>query len=111
MKTILLILFSLSVLSILFVAFTNIIDNLRDCKFRQFYNRHMVEFEEPIVFNHIKPVSLEGKIRVFSKWGNWLCDIFPDGRLTRFGKRSISEACEIVYIQENYSNVYKQLSK
>jgi hypothetical protein len=112
MKTILIIL-SLSLLAslpILLFVFTNIVGNMSDCKFRRFYNRHIVEFEEPIKFNNIKPVSLADKIRVFNNFGNHLCDI-KQGEFPDLKNMSIAEACEVIYIYGHYLEIYKKLSK
>jgi hypothetical protein len=64
---------------------------------------------EPIEFEFIKPVSLTGRIRVFSIWGNHLADISEDGAIIYISSKSIGQDAEIRYIQDNYETVYKSL--
>jgi len=111
MKTLIVTLVILALLSILFFLISGFVYKMKDCKFRRWFNREVVEFEETIEFEFIKPVALEGKIRVFSLFGNWLCDIFPDGTPNVKASRSIDESEEIFFIQDNYEEVYKQLAQ
>jgi len=66
---------------------------------------------EPVEFEFIKPVSLEGKIRVFSTWGNHLADIGEDGAVVYISSKLIGQEAEIRYIIDNYKNVWKQLER
>lgn len=114
MKTILIILVSLALLSILFYLFTGYVSHLKDCKFRRYYNRHICEFEEPeeiVKFEHLKMVTLNGKIRVFNKYGNWLCDIQENGTYSKIGDPTLLESNEIFYVQNHYLLTYNQLKE
>jgi len=110
MKTIIATLIILALLSILFFLISGSIYKMKDCKFRRWFNREVAEFEEPIEFEFIKPVALEGKIRGFSNFGNHLADIGEYGSIV-ISDMSIGENAEIRYIQDNYKTVYKQLEK
>ena len=56
-------------------------------------------------------MSLEGKIRVFSTWGNHLADIGEDGAVVYISSKLIGQEAEIRYIIDNYKNVWKQLER
>ena len=63
-----------------------------------------------VVFHYIKPVSLIGRIRVFSNYGNLLCDVYEREKVD-LKHMSVAQACEVMYIVDNYSRIYKQLDK
>jgi len=67
-----------------------------------------------IKFNHIKLVTLNGRIRVFSKWGNFLCDIYEDGYIKDAFPRVVllkEEKSEITQINLNFLLIYNQLKE
>jgi len=64
---------------------------------------------DPIEFEFIKPVSLTGRIRVFSTFGNHLADISNDGAIVYISSKSIGQEAEIRYIIDNYKMVWKSL--
>jgi hypothetical protein len=64
-----------------------------------------------VVFKYIKPVTMTDKIRIFGRWENVLCDVINTGELKHIGVRSISESCEIAYIQDHYKEVFEQLKE
>jgi len=74
---------------------------------------HSLKEEKPeaehIKFEFIKYVSLTGKIRVFSNFGNHLADISEDGAIIYISSKSIGQEAEIRYIQDNYKKVWKGL--
>ena len=74
---------------------------------------HSLKEEKPeaehIKFEFIKYVSLTGKIRVFSNFGNHLADISEDGAIVYISSKSIGQEAEIRYIQDNYKKVWKGL--
>ena len=109
MKTIIATLIILALLSILFFLISGFVYKMKDCKFRRWFNREVIEFEEPINFEFIKPVALTGRIRVFSNFGNHLADISEDGAITYISSKSIGQEAEIRYIQDNYKKVWKGL--
>ena len=111
MKTLIATLIILALLSILFFLISEFIYKMKDCKFRRWFNREVVEFEEPIIFEFIKPVALIGRIRIFSIRGNHLADISRDGVVIYISSKSIGQEAEIRYIQDNYETVYKQLAQ
>jgi hypothetical protein len=102
MKTLIATLIILALLSILFFLISEFIYKMKDCKFRRWFNREVVKFEEPIEFEFIKPIALEGKIRVFSNFGNHLADISFDGAIVYISIKSIGQEAEIRYILDNY---------
>ena len=62
---------------------------------------------KPIKFEFINPVVLDDRIRVFNRWGAWLCDI-TDTEVKYLGMCNIGQKCEIIFIKENYQLIYKQ---
>jgi len=109
MKTLIVTLVILALLSILFFLISGFVYKMKDCKFRRWFNREVVEFEETIEFEFIKLVSLTGRIRVFSLYGNHLADISEDGAIIYISSKSIGQEAEIRYILDNYEMVSKIL--
>lgn len=69
--------------------------------------------EEPVKFNHIKMITTTGKIKVFSKWGNFLCYITEEEGIINISKEihKQDEYNEIVFVNNNYLLIYNQLKE
>jgi len=113
MKTTIIILFALFAAWILFFKITDYLCGAKNSSLRRFWDKHLVDFGDPVIipdvkFNHIKPVIQDYKIRVFSNFGAYICDINVCGHLGADTLR-IGQACEIAYIEDNFLLVYNQL--
>ena len=78
--------------------------------FRIFKNPKAIPIPD-VIFHYIKPVSLIGRIRVFSNYGNLLCDVYEGKEAVEPKRMSVAQFCEVIYIMDNYSRIYKQLEK